>query len=86
MAIWQIQKAKAHFSEVIESAQTDGPQTITKHGRPRAVVLSVEEYEALARGGRPEPDFKHFLLHEGPKFDDFEIERDKDAGRDVDLD
>jgi len=84
MATWQIQEAKARFSEVIENAQTDGPQTITRHGKARAVVLSAREYEALAR--KAEPDFKHFLLREGPKFEDFEIAREQDFGRDVDLD
>jgi hypothetical protein len=26
-----------------------------------------------------------FLMNSGPKFDDFDIERDKDTGREVDL-
>ena len=33
MATWQIQHAKAQFSEVIEKAQSEGPQFITRHGR-----------------------------------------------------
>jgi antitoxin Phd len=78
---WQIQDAKARFSEVIERAREQGPQIITRHGRERAVVLSIEEYRALTSGKK---DFHAFLLG-GPKFDDFEIERDKDTGRDVDL-
>jgi prevent-host-death family protein len=86
MAEWQIQKAKAHFSELVESAQTEGPQTITKHGKPRAVVVSAEEYAVLqANKRKPRRDFVDFLMNAGPKFDDFEIEREKDTGRDVDL-
>jgi prevent-host-death family protein len=46
-AIWQVQDAKTRFSKVIELAQTEGPQTITKHGTERAVVLSIEAYRAL---------------------------------------
>ena len=78
---WQIQEAKARFSEVIERAREEGPQIITRHGTERAVVLSIEEYRALKAGKK---DFITHLLG-GPKFDDFEIERDKDTGRDLDF-
>ena len=81
MATWQVQDAKARFSEVIERARTEGPQTITRHGAERAVVLSIEDYRALAAH---RPDFKAHLLG-GPKVDDFSIERDRDAGRTVEL-
>jgi antitoxin Phd len=53
MAIWQLQQAKAQLSEVIEQAQTAGPQFITRHGQRRAVVLSAEQYEALSGGKKP---------------------------------
>ena len=77
MAVWQIQHAKARLSEVIERAHSEGPQTITRHGADRAVVLSIEEYRALIA---QKPDFKEYLLG-GPKVDDFSIERDRDTGR-----
>lgn len=87
MTTWQVQQAKTHFSEVIERAQSEGPQTITRHGKPRAVVLSAADYEALSNGKRkPKRDFVDFLMNAGPKFDEFEIERDgTDTGRDIDL-
>ena len=81
MAAWQIQQAKAHLSELIERAQREGPQIITRHGAERAVVLSVEDYRAMAT---QKPDFKAYLLG-GPKVDDFTIERDRDTGRPVEL-
>lgn len=37
--------AKARFSEMIEKAKTDGPQIVTRNGRPTAVLVSVEEWE-----------------------------------------
>ena len=40
---WTVADAKARLSEVIERAQTD-PQIITQHGKPSAVVVSVEEW------------------------------------------
>lgn len=81
MATWQVQDAKTRLSEVIERARTEGPQTITRHGAERAVVLSIEDYRALAAH---KPDFKAYLLG-GPKVDDFSIERDRDTGRAVEL-
>ncbi len=81
MAMWQVQEAKTRLSEVIERARSEGPQTITRHGKERAVVLSIEDYRLLAAH---KPDFKAYLLG-GPKVDDFSIERDRDAGRPVEL-
>jgi len=85
MVSWQVQQAKTHLSEVIERAQHEGPQTITRHGKPRAVVLSTTDYEALTNGKKPEPNLIDFLLDTGPKFDDFEIVHDKSIGREIDL-
>jgi antitoxin Phd len=76
---WQIQDAKARFSELIERARSKGPQTITRHGAESAVVLSIEDYRVLASN---KPDFKAHLLG-GPKVDDFPVERDSDTGRPV---
>ena len=81
MATWQVQEAKTRLSEVIERARTEGPQTITRHGAARAVVLSIEDYTALTA---LKPDFKAHLLG-GPKFEEFAIPRDPDTGRDVEI-
>ncbi|MBI4724541.1 MAG: type II toxin-antitoxin system Phd/YefM family antitoxin [Rhodomicrobium sp.] len=81
MANWQVQDAKTHFSELIERARKEGPQTITRHGAERAVLLSIEDYRRLTA---PHTDFKAHLLS-GPKVDEFEIERDRDLGRDIDF-
>lgn len=48
MQSWQLQEAKNKLSEVVERAITGEPQTITRHGQPVVVVLSVEEYHRLA--------------------------------------
>ena len=46
-ANWQLQEAKAMFSEVIKAAVLS-PQIITVHGKETAVILSIAEYERLA--------------------------------------
>jgi antitoxin Phd len=81
MATWQVQEAKTRLSEVIERARTEGPQTITRHGAERAVVLSIEDYRLLAAY---KPDFKAHLLG-GPKVESFSIDRDRDPGRPIEL-
>lgn len=69
IAIWDLRRAKAHLSELIRRATSEGPQHITVHGHERAVVLSAEAYQALAgsRSGAaltaalaacPYPDFE----------------------------
>ena len=46
---WTVAEAKAKFSEIIERAVSEGPQTITKHGRTAAVVVAAEEWERKTR-------------------------------------
>ena len=83
MASWQVNQARNHLSEVLDQAQTEGPQIITHHGKARAVVLSFDSYSSLEA---KKPDLISFLLH-GPKpgIDDFEIERDHSTDREIDL-
>ena len=45
---WQLQEAKAMFSEVIKAALLQ-PQTITVRGKETAVILSIEDYQKLAQ-------------------------------------
>ena len=47
--IWTVAKAKAKLSEVIDRAQTEGPQTITRHGRTAVVVVASEEWQRKTR-------------------------------------
>jgi prevent-host-death family protein len=42
---WTVAQAKARFSEVIDKAESDGPQTITRNGRTTAVIVAAREWE-----------------------------------------
>lgn len=42
--VWTVAEAKAKFSEVIERAMSEGPQTITRKGRTAAVLVGAEEW------------------------------------------
>ena len=46
---WQIRQAKNNFSEVVAQACSEGAQTITKHGKPVAVVVGIGEFQSLKR-------------------------------------
>ena len=81
MTTWSVFDAKAKFSEVIDRAVSDGPQVITRRGKPTAVVMSMEAYE---RQTKPKPDFKAFLLQ--CPIGDLEIERSNEGwDRDIKL-
>ena len=49
---WQLQEAKNKFSRVVEDAQNEGPQIITKHGIEVAIVLSFADYQKMAQSLR----------------------------------
>jgi prevent-host-death family protein len=40
-------EAKSAFGQVLERLATAGAVTITRHGKPKAVLLAEEEFEAL---------------------------------------
>lgn len=71
-AVWQVQEAKNHFSEVIERALTEGPQTVTRHGKPvvQVVALGQQPARAAERGAFAGDGFLEFLLS-APKIEGF---------------
>ena len=76
---WQVQQAKARFSEMVERAIEDGPQIITRHGKDIVVVMPAEEYERL----RERLSFKEYLM--SAPFADLKIRRSRDKGRKIKL-
>jgi len=79
---WTVASAKAHLSELIERALSDGPQTITRRGRPAVVVVATREWERRSRRAGSLADFfaRSPLAGSG-----LVIERVRDAPRDLDL-
>jgi len=68
MNSWQLQDAKARFSEFLDAALKRGPQIVTRRGVEAAVLVPVEEWRRLQREARP--NIKELLLRDGPRFDD----------------
>ena len=78
---WTLAGAKARFSEVVDRAQA-GPQTITRNGKPSAVIVSAEEW---ARKTVRKGTLAEFLLTSPLRGADIELERQRDTPRDVSL-
>jgi prevent-host-death family protein len=55
----QLREAKATLSAVVEAAEKGEPTTITKHGRPAAVIISHSEWTKLQS---TVPSFADLLL------------------------
>jgi len=64
---WQVQDAKARFSELLETTLKKGPQVVTKRGVEAAVLVSIEEWRRLQQETRP--GLKELLLGAGPRFE-----------------
>ena len=47
MSHWQVQDAKARFSELVRRVRSEGPQHVTVHGRDEVVVITAEEFHRL---------------------------------------
>lgn len=82
MHSWQLQEAKARFSEVVKSAATEGPQEITLRGQPAAVVLSAEDYARLTRR---KPGLVDFLRQSPLAGVELDLRRDASPARDIEL-
>jgi prevent-host-death family protein len=78
---WQLQQAKARLSELLR-ALDDGPQEITVHGEPVAVVLSKADYDRLS-GERP--SLLDFLRKSPLAGLELEIVRDRSKTRNIRL-
>jgi prevent-host-death family protein len=79
---WTVAEAKARFSELVAQARSDGPQTITKHGRAAAVIVSAEEWE---RKSRRTGNLAEFFASSPLRDSDLTIDRRQDRPRQTDL-
>ena len=44
---WQVQEAKAKFSEFLAASVEEGPQVVTKRGIETAVLIDINEWHRL---------------------------------------
>lgn len=53
MNSWQVQDAKARFSELLDTTLRKGPQVVTRRGIAAAVLVPIEEWERMQAAARP---------------------------------
>jgi antitoxin Phd len=84
-ARWQLQTAKARFSELFRRARSEGPQLITRRDKEGVVMISDEQYQRLV-GKAHQPQNLLQFFRESPLVGiELDLERDKDEGRDLEL-
>lgn len=68
MSTISIAEAKAGFASLVDEAANGDFVTITRHGKPAAVLVSVEAAEVAKKAlKKPRPNFGDFLMtYPGP--------------------
>jgi antitoxin Phd len=82
---WQLQTAKARFSEVFRRARSEGPQLITRQGKEGVVMISDEQYEQLVGRSRQPKSLVQFFRESPLVGVELDLERNKDEGREIEL-
>ncbi len=49
---WQVQDAKARFSEFLDASLEQGPQVVTRRGVEAAVLVPIDEWRRLQSAAR----------------------------------
>ena len=84
-AEWQVQTAKARFSELFRRARAEGPQLITRQGKEGVVMMSDEQYEELVGRSHQPKTLVEFFRTSPLVGVELDLERQKDEGRDIEL-
>jgi antitoxin Phd len=84
-AEWQLQTAKAKFSEVFRRARTEGPQYVTRQGKDAVVIVRAEDFDRVNRRKRRIESLVEFLAKSPLKGIELNLRRDPDYGRKVEL-
>ncbi len=75
---WQLQEAKNRFSELVDLSLTEGPQIVTRHGKPVVRIVPIESNGGFNKAPKaekgPHTAFgKHFMklldLPPGPELE-----------------
>ena len=57
---WQVQDARARFSELLKTSLAEGPQIVTRRGVETAVLVPIDQWRRLEKMGSP--NLKELLL------------------------
>jgi len=79
---WAAAEAKARFSEMMNRALAEGPQTITRKGQKAVVVVSAEEWQ---RKTKRRGNLADFFAASPMRGSELRIKRSKDGPREIEL-
>lgn len=79
---WQLQDAKNKFSNLVNNAELNGPQVVTKHGKDAVVILAIKEYKELIK---PTENLITFFKNSPLTEVQLNLTRVKDKPREVEL-
>jgi antitoxin Phd len=82
---WQLQTAKAQFSELFRRAQSEGPQWVTRQGKDEVVVVSADVFERMVKLAKQPKNIVDFFRHSPLADSGLVFEREDDYGREVEL-
>jgi antitoxin Phd len=75
MGSWQVQDAKARFSELLDATVRNGPQVVTRRGVETAVLVPIQEWRRLQHSARP--SLKEVLIGPGPRLENLVPKRQR---------
>jgi len=84
-ASWQLQLAKARFSEVFRRALSQGPQWVTRLAKEAVVILPAEEFDRLTARAHQPRSLVEFLAQSPLAKTRLNFKRNRDYGRKVAL-
>jgi prevent-host-death family protein len=88
---YTIAEAKNKLPSIVHAVERGAPVKLTRHGRPVAVLLSIDQYDRLSRKKegywRALESFRKLIKKEDELISDVDLEgiRDDSPGREVDL-
>lgn len=80
---WQLQTAKARFSELFRLARTEGPQVVTRQGKEQVVILPAEQFAQLTKRVRQPKSLVRFFAESPLTRVTLDTSRDLDSGREM---
>jgi len=82
---WQLQTAKAQFSEVFRRARSEGPQWVTRQNKEAVVILPAEEFQRLSGRSRQPQSLVEFFAQSPLAKVKVNLRRKPDYGRKIKL-
>jgi prevent-host-death family protein len=82
---WQLQTAKARFSELFRKARSEGPQWVTRQGKDAVVIVAAEEFQTLRARSKQPATLVEFFAKSPLAGANLDLDRSRDYGREIDL-